>query len=166
MTDIISEARIAAMIAERKGLPENWREELGNLKNHAGRHESDVNFTGAIGTPFRIIVSRRHRSLEDFTIILMLNSTDHPDFRLIRYDGSGHVHKNTIEGNRIVRKPHIHWATERYQIKTGQRRPDGYAEETQRYQDLPGAWDCFRADLNLQFPDRYGSELLPAPFGR
>ena len=141
MTEIITDGQIAAMIAESKALPENWREELANLKNRVGRHESEVELAGVNGTLFRIIVSRRHRSPEDFTIILMLNSTAHSHFPLLRYDGSGHTHKNTLEGNRIVHKPHIHRATERYQIATHQRRPDGYAEEMQRYQDLTGAWD-------------------------
>ena len=169
MTGIISDARIAAMIAERKALPENWREELAKLKKRAGqddRHESEVDLTGADGTAFRIIVSQRHSGPEDFTIILMLNSSTHPGFRLLRYDGSSHDHRNTLEGNRIVRKPHIHRATKRYQIATHQRRPDGYAEETQRYQDLVGAWDCFRVDVNLGFPDVSAERLLPAPFSR
>ena len=166
MADIIADISIAAMIAEPKLLRESWRQDLANLKNRVGRYESEVDLTGAHGTPFRIIVSRRHRSPEDFTIILMLNSSDHTDFRLVRYDGSGHVHKNTLEGDRIIRKPHIHRATERYQIATHQRRPDGYAEETQRYQDILGAWDCFRIDVNLVFPDSGGGKLLPAPFTR
>lgn len=166
MADIIADVRIAAMISEPKALPENWREELANLKNRVGRHESQIDLTGANGTQFRVIVSLRHPNPGDFTVILMLDSPDHPDFRLLRYDGSGHVHKNTLEGDRIIRKPHIHRATERYQIATYQRRPDGYAEETQRYQDLPGAWDCFRTDVNLVFPDNADDKLLPAPFTR
>ncbi len=166
MTGIISDVRIAAMITEPKILPGDWRQELANLKNRVGRHESQIEFTGVNGTPFRIIASRRHRDADDFTLILMLNSAENPEFRLVRYDGSGHVHKNTIEGNRIVRKPHIHRATERYQVKTGQRRPDGYAEETERYQNLPGAWECFRIDLNLIFPDDCSYQSLPAPFTR
>lgn len=166
MTGIISDARIAAMIAEPKALPENWRQELANLKDRVGRYESEVDFTGGNGTPFRIIVSRRHRAASDFTVILMLNSPTHPGFRFLRYDGSGHDHRNTIEGNRIVRKPHIHRATERYQRTTFNRRPDGYAEETQRYQDLAGAWDCFHADVNLRFPSECDCRSLPTPFTR
>lgn len=166
MTGIISDARIAAMIAEPKALPENWRQELTNLKDRVGRYESEVDFTGESGTPFRIIVSRRHPAASDFTVILMLNSPTHKEFRLLRYDGSGHDHRNTIEGNRIVRKPHIHRATERYQRATFNRRPDGYAEETQRYRDLAGAWNCFQVDVNLGFPDGCDCKFLPTPFTR
>lgn len=154
------------MIAEPKTLPANWRQELANLKNRVGRHKSQIEFTGANGTPFRIIVSRRHRDAADFTLMLMLNSAENPEFRLVRYDGSGHVHKNTIEGNRIVRKPDIHQSTERYQVKTGQRRPDGYAEETERYQNLPDAWECFRIDLILIFPADGSHKSLPGLFTR
>ena len=106
VTGIISETRIAAMIAEPKALPENWREELANLKNRVGRHESEVVLAGEDGTPFRIIVSLRHSSPENFTVILMLNSPTHPNFPLLRYDGSSHDHKNRLEGNSIARKPH------------------------------------------------------------
>ncbi|MXZ90736.1 MAG: hypothetical protein F4W95_05325 [Chloroflexi bacterium] len=166
MTDIISEARIAAMIAERKEMSEDWRQELANLKNRVGRHETEVDLTGTGGTPFRILISLRHSSPENFTVILMLNSPTHPNFPLLRYDGGSHDHRNRLEGNRIIRRPHIHRATERYQIATYQRRPDGYAEETKRYQDLAGAWDCFRSDANLAFPDDDASRLLPPPFTR
>ena len=164
MADIVSDVRIAAMITEPKALPENWHQELANLKNRAGRYESEVDLTGANGTRFRIIVSQRHQNTDDYTIILLLNSTTRPRFRILRYDGSGHDHSNTLEGNLIVSKPHIHRATERYQIATHNRRPDGYAEETQRYQNLAGAWDCFRVDVNLGFPGGSTDALLPAPF--
>lgn len=164
MTGIISDVRIAAMISEPKALPENWREDLAKLKNRVGRDESEVDLTGANGTRFRIIVSRRHQNADDYTIILLLNSTARPRFRILRYDGSGHDHSNTLEGNLIVSKPHIHRATERYQIATHNRRPDGYAEETQRYQNLAGAWDCFRVDVNLRLSDGSADMLLPAPF--
>ena len=170
MPQVISDARITAMIAEPKWLPLRWRRELAVLKARPGRDESQVDFTGADGTAFRIIVSQRHRDRSDFSLILLAIldpsiAPGKPEFRLLRYDGPGHPHTNTIEGNTINQKPHIHRATERYQIATGDRRPDGYAEETRRYQDLTGAWECFRFDVGLRFPQaRNQVTTLPAPF--
>ena len=170
MPQVISDARIAAMIAEPKRLPPDWQRQLAALKARPGRDESQVDFTGADGTAFRIIVSQRHRDRSDFSLILLAIldpsiAPGKPEFRLLRYDGPGHPHTNTIEGNTINQKPHIHRATERYQIATGHRRPDGYAEETRRYQDLTGAWECFRLDVGLRFPQARNQVItLPAPF--
>lgn len=168
MTKVVSDARIDEMIAEPKPLPPNWRRQLATLKQREGRNESQLDFTGANGTAFRIVVSDRRK--HDFSVMLlaMLNEPvvpGRPEFRLLRYDGAGHPHKNTLEGNTIQCKPHIHQATERYQIATRQRRPDGYAVETARYQDLPKAWDCFRLDTDLRFPPTEPqTTALPMPF--
>ena len=156
MAEIISDARIASMIAERKYLPLNWQQVQMMFRLRDGSAESFVNFTGADGTPFRILIRQKRGQPSDFSVILMAVLSipivpGKPEFRLLRYDGSGHDRRNTIEGNWIVGKPHIHRATERYQRKTSQRRPDGYAEETQRYRDLAGAWNSFCADVNLRF---------------
>ena len=43
--------------------------------------------------------------------------------------------------------PHIHTITERYQLRT--QRPDGYAEETDRYADLNSAINEFIKDMNM-----------------
>ncbi len=60
-------------------------------------------------------------------------------------------------------KPHIHKATERYQ-RLRRADAEGYAEETDRYQDIKGAWDCFRADIHLQSSENYEDTNLPSPF--
>ena len=144
------------MIAEGKELPRNWQSATMTLRVRGGSAENFADFIGADGTAFRILVRQNRQRPDDFSVILMAILTqpvapDKPEFRLLRYDGGGHPHRNKIEGNRIPYRPHIHRATERYQALAGQSRPDGYAEETQRYRDLAGAWACFCADVNLQF---------------
>lgn len=168
MVEIVSDARIAAMIAEGKPLPLNWRWELAITKPRPDRNVSEVNLTGTGGSAFRIVV--RQQTGDDFSVILLV-ILDKPvvpnrsEFPLLRYDGASHNHRNKLEGNTIRRKPHIHRATERYQKATNQRRPDGYAEETARYRNLPQAWDCFRVDTDLRFPSSSPpTTALPQPF--
>ena len=101
-----------------------------------------------------------------FSIILMATLPGKGDFRLLRYDGGNHSHRNRIEGNRIKNKPRIHKATERCQSDPRGLQHDGYAEETRRYRDLLGAWDCFFNDLGPQCPDGHQPRIPPdALFG-
>lgn len=170
MLRVFSDARIAEMIAEPKPLPPNWRRQLAILKQREGRNESQLDFTGDDGTAFRIIVSQRRE--HDFSVMLLAVLDEpvamgRPEFHLLRYDGASHRHKNMLEGNTIQHKPHIHRATERYQIATHQGQPAGYAVETECYQDLPQAWDCFRLEIGLIFPVTEPEiTALPAPFTR
>ena len=142
------------MIAERKELPLNWLQVLTPHRRRGRNDESFIDFVGDERTLFRILVRQNLDRSHDFSVILMGIlpgdlGQDKPEFRILRYDGNDHIHRNTIEGNRIVKQPHIHRASVRYQIET--RRPDGFAVETQRYHDLNGAWDCFCVDVNLHF---------------
>lgn len=66
---------------------------------------------------------------------------------LTRYNGSDHPHGNPIEGSRINYQCHIHVATQRY-MELG-RKPDHYAEPTDRYTCLDGALRALVLDCNI-----------------
>jgi len=66
---------------------------------------------------------------------------------LCRYNGPYHAHRNEIERNRLVDTPHIHRATTKYIREASH--PDGFAESTDRYTDVEGAWSCILADCNV-----------------
>lgn len=66
---------------------------------------------------------------------------------LTRYNGSDHPHGNTIEGTRADHVCHIHLLTERY-IAAG-RKPEHYAEPTDRFLSLNGALRCLLLDWNI-----------------
>jgi hypothetical protein len=66
---------------------------------------------------------------------------------LCRYNGANHAHRNHIERNKLVNVAHIHSATERY-ILAG-KHPDGYAEATERYSTVDGAFRCVLVDCNI-----------------
>ena len=95
----------------------------------------------------------------DFSIILVVRvPKSNQLFRLRRYNGKSHEHKNHIENNSFYGF-HIHLATERYQeIGT---REDAYAEATDKYGDYSSALRCFIEDMNFDVPteDQLGLPL-------
>lgn len=162
MPEIVGDSEIGEMIAEAKYLPSDWQAQLADLKDKADSLEGEFSIVGTSGTRFRIIVSQSIHHQNKFTVILIAELGDGPDseIKLLRYDGSNHAHRNKIEGNRIARREHIHRATERYQ-RLGSRFQDGYAEATDRYRDLGGAWECFWHDTNLA--GLGGDQFSPLP---
>ena len=78
--------------------------------------------------------------------------TDYADrsYRVIRCNGAHPSdHRNSIEGDLIVRTPHVHRLTERYQ-KLNPPRPDGFAEPTDAYDSVATAIDFLAETINLQ----------------
>lgn len=159
MAQVISDERIAEMIAEPKLLPRDWRERLANLRPKMFNNEAAVDVLGAAGTQFTIIVRQHRQYRNNFSVILMIVTLAHPEFRLLRYDGGHHSHPNRIESTLIENRPHIHRATARYQ---NSRYPDdGYAVESQDYDDLAGAWILFSDEVKLELPEGIGDAALP-----
>ena len=169
MPQVISDARIAAMIAEPKRLPPDWPRQLATLHDRPDSNESAVDVRGTAGGRFRIIIRQHRQYRNNFSVILLVRTTHQPEFRLLRYDGGSHRHKNRIEGYVIERRPHIHRATARYQRAaarhpTGGYEHDGFAFEVQRYRDLAGAWNCFFEDVRLELPAGSSAKVLPPVF--
>lgn len=168
MTQVISDERIAEMIAEPKLLPRDWQQQLANLRPKMDSKEASVGVSGTAGTQFRIIVRQHHQRSSDFSVILTkaMPTEETParqqEFRLLRCDGSYHPHRNIIEGNLIDHRPHIHRATARYQDRGHPH--DGYAVETDEYQDLAGAWNCFFDKVKLELPEGLSAAALPEGF--
>lgn len=68
-------------------------------------------------------------------------------FMLMRYNGKSHFHTNQMEGESPFLDFHIHRATEKYQGASY--KDDHYAEPTERYADLRGAFKCLLHDCNV-----------------
>ena len=158
--EVLSDSEIAELIEEVKLLPINWQASPvvrdGNLQAQADVH-------GASGTPFLLVIRQNIEHRNNFSVILAIKRPRGREINLLRYDGGNHPHRNRIEGNRIEYEPHIHIATERYQ-RLRRAAAEGYAEETDRFQDIKGAWDCFRADIHLQSSENSEDTNLPSPF--
>ena len=149
MAATYSDNEIAALIGERKPLPQDWRSRL-RLRPKQGHDERDLDFNGDDGSEFRLILRRSIVNSLDFSVIL---ATRVPQsnrlFRLRRYNGLSHEHTNQIEGERFY-DFHIHMATQRYQ-ETGARE-DAYAQPSGRYSDFTGALECMLADAAFDSP--------------
>ena len=142
-----SDIEIAELMQERKILPDNWRTQLY-------QNESLI-VSGDAGNTFRIIVSRNPLKPLDFSVILAVFVPEsNKTFRLRRYNGWTNPHTNRIERNEVHRF-HIHFATERYQLR--RQKEDSYAEETDRYSNFDGAVECLIEDVNFELPPQ--SEL-------
>lgn len=148
---------IAMLIQERKPLPAKWRMRT-KLLSKRGHDERDLDITGVSGNKFRLILRRNKINRLDFSVILaVLVPQSGQVFRLLRYNGKSHEHKNAIEGDAFY-DYHIHMATERYQT-TGARE-DSYAVMTDRYKDYMEALHCMLKDGNFDVPPNNQLNLL------
>ena len=138
-----TDQQIAALIEERKVLPDDWRTQLD--KNNS------LYIIGERGNRFRIITNLNTKYPSDFSVILaVVNPKKGADFRIRRYNGMPkRPHNNKIEKQKIYGY-HIHSATERYQERGYDE--ETYAEETNRYNNLEGALQCLIQDANLELP--------------
>ncbi len=66
---------------------------------------------------------------------------------LARYNGSSHTHCNQLERGKLGYNTHIHKATERY--LRANKKAEGFAEITARYNTLNGALHCLVVDCNI-----------------
>lgn len=145
-----SHQELAAFIQERKPLPANWRSQfLTKLKR--SHKEEHLVLTGDSGNTFRVIIRQNLLNPLDFSVILAVQVPHSNEiFRLRRYNGGSHEHTNHIEKVKFVGF-HIHSATERYQAEALVP-DDGYAEPTNRYNELNGALQCLFDDANFEEP--------------
>ena len=150
MAIVYADNEIALLTEERKSLADDWRARLLRLQPKRGHREGALELTGDAGNEFRVILRQNAINPLDFSVILAVRvPQSNRLFRLRRYNGKAHQHKNHIE-NETFYDFHIHMATERYQ-ELGTRE-DAYAEVTDRYGDYHGAVNCLIADANCIAP--------------
>jgi hypothetical protein len=145
-----SDEEIDELIQERKVLSNNRRNQL--------YREEKLDVNGNNGNKFRIIVRQNKQRLLDFSAILAVFAPQlNRYFRLRRYNGATHTHTNRIEREE-VNGFHIHFATEKYQLKG--LREDAYAEATGRYNNLNDALQCLIEDATFEEPPQLQPELF------
>lgn len=152
-----SDREIEALIGESKVLPTGWRA-TPRWKAKRGHRERDFDLSGSEGSEYRVILRQNRINPQDFSVILGVRVPEsNVLFRLLRYNGRSHEHTNQLEGETFY-DFHIHRATERYQ-ELGPRE-DAYAEPTDRYEDLDGAFGCLMEDANVEAPPEPQADLF------
>lgn len=160
MVDILKDTQIASLIAEPKPLPDNYKSKL-QLKSKNGFKRSELEVTGEFGSKFVIILRQSEINVIDFSVILGFYPTNSNNlFRIRRYNGKSHEHKNGYEKDRFY-DFHIHTATERYQTADG-KDEDHFAQPTDRYADIHAALECMLDDCSFKRPEDNQLDLLNA----
>jgi hypothetical protein len=157
MPTFLNDTQIAALIAEPKLLPADYRSRI-QTKPKRGHRERELDVDGVQGGKFRVVLRQSSYNPLDFSIILTwLPPQSLTPFRLCRFNGKSHEHTNTIESGTFY-DFHVHRATERYQQAGA--REDSFAEPTTRYQDFAGTLRCLIKDCGFQLPPGDQSELF------
>jgi hypothetical protein len=91
--------------------------------------------------------NKREGMEDDFSCGLNWVASNGETLVLCRYNGPNHDHPNHLENEKLGYNCHVHKTTEKY-IKAN-RKPEGYAEKTERYYTLKGALHCLVNDCNI-----------------
>lgn len=97
---------------------------------------------------FALFTRQSTRITEGFSAGLLWHAKTGEEVMLLRCNGSDHPHPNVLEHERIEYQCHMHLATERY-IQVN-RKPEGYAQETQGYHTLTGALHHLVQEAHIQ----------------
>ena len=143
-TGNLTDEKIAALIAMPKRVTNP-----GARRKVIGKHEQlTYNVLGNDNeTSFQIFIRQSIKIVESFSCGLLWISPSGETVTLIRYNGANHPHDNPLEGNHFEFNCHIHKATERY--IAANKKPETFAEMTDRYRTLDGALNCLLNDCRV-----------------
>jgi hypothetical protein len=91
--------------------------------------------------------NKREGMEDDFSCGLNWVAPNGETLILCRYNGPNHNHPNHLENEKLGYNCHIHKTTEKY-IKAN-RKPEGFAETTEKYYSLKGALYWLVSDCNI-----------------
>lgn len=122
---------------------------LKRPKEHSqyGHTEQDYTLIDDNKRNCSLYVRQNERIKNNFSCGILVILDNGEKLTLARYNGNDHPHLNPIEKTRFIDQYHIHLATERY-IAFG-KKPDKYAEITNRYATLKGALNCLVTDYHI-----------------
>lgn len=146
MSILLTDPEVARLLADAKA-PVGRKPAALRLRSKRGHDEAAVQLRGSGGDEFRLIVRRSQINPFAFSVILALRLPQSGRwFRLRRMNGKNHQHTNRLESVSF-HDFHIHTATERYQDAGF--REDTYAEPTDRFADVFGAYRCLVQDAQI-----------------
>jgi hypothetical protein len=148
---LLADQEIEALIAEPKKMKCSPGDLL-DLKSAQGHVGKTVDIDGADEHRFKLIIRRSNFNVLDFSAILGFVLPNNVVFRLRRYNGKSHQHRNSIEGTAPFYDFHIHYATTRYQ-QVGNKDEESFALSSDKYSDLWTAISCLVVDCNISYPN-------------
>ncbi|WP_414041559.1 hypothetical protein ACJU26_05720 [Acidithiobacillus sp. M4-SHS-6] len=139
----VNDAMIAELLTRRKQVTNpNVRE-----ADKASHIQKNFRVVSSDGYEFNLYWRQNKRVKDDFSCGLAWHMPSGETMTLVRYNGSSHPHQNRIKGTVIEFRCHIHRATERY-IRANLK-PEGFAEPTDRYRSISGAFHDLVSDCNI-----------------
>lgn len=131
--------------------PKQLSNPMSRSKNKDGHEQYNFRATSTDGTGHVFEIYKRQNLREgmedDFSCGISWVASNGETLTLKRYNGSSHNHPNQIEQTRVGYNCHIHIATERY-IKAN-KKAEGFAEASTRYNSIDGAFHCLVTDCNI-----------------
>lgn len=125
-------------------------------KVQRGADQKNFELESDDGKQFTLYLRQNIRIANNFSCGILYKHPQGP-VTLTRYNGSDHDHDNPLDlDTKVSTACHIHIATERY-MRIG-RKPEHFAETTDRYTDLDGALrslveDCKITGIKLKDPE-------------
>lgn len=105
-------------------------------------------YSNDIGGYFVLYARQNEIDIDNYSCGLKLVISGKDDITLLRCNGSGHAHTNTLERENLDYECHIHIATERY-ANSGYK-IDHFAFKTSDYNNLKGAITCLISMCNMK----------------
>ena len=129
-------------------LPKRVSNPGARMKTQRGSDATNYDVAGEDGSVFRLYKRQNNRIPNGFSCGLLYLPEGGEPVTLTRYNGADHIHSNPLDADvSEIAGCHIHRATHRY-IVAG-RKPDHYAELTDRYADLAGALRALLFDCKI-----------------
>jgi len=138
-------------IADLLNCPKKLTNPQAKTKEKDGHEQVNFNVIALDDTGHKFEVYKRQNLRagmeDDFSCGISWIALNGEILTLKRYNGSSHNHPNHLEKVKLGYNCHIHIATEKY-IKAN-RKAEGFAEITDRYNSLDGALHCLIEDCKI-----------------
>jgi hypothetical protein len=131
--------------------PKHLTNPQARSKNKDGHEQVNYKVNATDGSDHKFEVYKRQNLRygmeDDFSCGISWVAPNGEALTLKRYNGPNHDHPNHLEKSTLGFHCHIHIATEKY-IKEN-RKPEGFAEITNRYNSVEGALHCLVVDCKI-----------------
>jgi hypothetical protein len=139
-------------IADLLNCPKHLTNPQARSKNKDGHEQVNYKVSATDGSDHEFELYKRQNLRDgmedDFSCGISWVAPNGETLTLKRYNGPNHDHPNHLEKVRLGLTCHIHIATEKY-IKAN-RKAEGFAEATNRYNTIEGALHCLVTDCKIK----------------